>query len=183
MSNVSSDPIFGAPPVAVPYNGTTGSAGSDTSRTRAEREAADGTAAARQAGILGKLREAGTIGMTVQELRKATGQHHGQVSGSLSSMHKEGLISALKLDRRNGCGVYVLPENVAGRITRKFRPNNAGQSAATEEVAPDRPQLTRAELELIGKIRGAVKASGDSVIRMYPSSARGLLAIIDRLSK
>lgn len=168
------DPMFKPTKVATPYRGTTGAVNVSTSTERAEREAADGTVERRQRSILQLLGEAGPFGATVKELREATGEHHGQVSGSLSSMHAEGRIVALMNDRRNGCGVYVLPAHTLSRITRPFRPNRA--TASTPAT------LTAAEQELIDGFRSVVQRSGDSIVHLRPSTARSLLALVKRLS-
>lgn len=98
------------------YAGTEGSSGSDASHDRAEREASDGTATERQALILAELTAAGAHGMTWRELAAATGRHHGQVTGSLSNLHKGQQIARLTA-KRDRCSIYVLPEHVGGRAT------------------------------------------------------------------
>lgn len=189
--SIEQDPIFASrtKPTALPYAGTTGASGSATSRQRAENEAADGTADARQRNILGLLAEAGPVGMTWKEVSDKTGQHHGQVSGALSSMHKNGLVVALKLDRRNGSGVYVLPEHVIGRITRPFNVNKAKTEERqahplikVEAPTPPRPRLTKDEKALMERVRlGLAQSSDQPFLRMKPDSVRTLLAALDRL--
>jgi len=139
-----SDPLFDRPATAAPYRGTGGSSGSATSRTRAEREAQDGTLSRRQASILSLLEKAKWNGHTVIELRDPSPYglgHHGQVSGALSNMHKAGEIVALdeKFDggRRGGAGVYVHPDYVAGRATRAFRPNKGNDGLEAKTVVLD----------------------------------------------
>lgn len=61
----------------------------------------------------------GERGLTWRELSAGTGGHHGQISAMLSTMHRRGTIARLTEKRRN-CGVYVLPEHVAGRDTVPF---------------------------------------------------------------
>jgi hypothetical protein len=183
--SIDRDPIFTSKnSTALPYAGTTGASGSATSRERAENEAADGTAAARQRRIIDLLGESGGLGMTWREISDKTGQHHGQVSGALSSMHKAGEVVALRHDRRNGCGVYVLPGNVLGRITRPFNENKAkanGTEAPAPIVAP-RPRLTGDEKVLIEKItKGMANSSDQPFIRVKPDSMRTLLRALERL--
>lgn len=96
---------------------TQGHSGSDTSRDRAVREAADGTAAKRQQKVLAIMRMTVGYGVTVTELRDTTGWHHGQASATLSSLHKGGVIDRLEV-KRNRCHVYVLPEHVNERPTQ-----------------------------------------------------------------
>lgn len=81
-------------------------AGSDTSRERARIEDTNGTASKRRKHILELLRVAGPAGMTWQEVAEKTGLHHGQVSGALSVMHKDGWVASLRI-KRNRCHPYI----------------------------------------------------------------------------
>lgn len=101
---------------ALPYLGTAGYSGSETSEEQARREAEDGTVAARQRDALDRLRLRGQDGMTVAEYREAARLHHGKASSTLSTLHHDGLVARL-LERRERCAVYVLPEHVHGRET------------------------------------------------------------------
>lgn len=102
---------------ALVYDGTGGAeAGHVTSTDRAERERANGMTAFRQAAAFGEVRGSGLYGVTWKELADARGWHHGQASGALSALHRRGMILRLE-ESRNRCGVYVLPEHVAGRAT------------------------------------------------------------------
>ena len=176
---VTPDPMFAPHKASLPYAGTTGSAGSETSRTRAEREAADGTAQARQIRIIGILADAGAVGATWKEISDHTGQHHGQVSGALSALHKEGQIAALRFHRRNGSGVYVLPSFVLDRPVRAFRSNAAGALAQQ----PNRPKFTRTEEDAIARLAQALKQAGDRPVPLLPSTGRILLGALKRLSR
>lgn len=89
-----------------PYNGTGGYAGTDTSRERAEREAADGTLADRQHQILDYLLHCGVVGGTWHQLSIELELHHGQVSGALSNLHKAGEVFMLR-QRHNRSHPYV----------------------------------------------------------------------------
>lgn len=100
---------------ALPYAGTEGYAGSDTSRERAIREAVDGVASKRQRYVLIVAGRAKEKGITVAELRDGN-LHHGRVSGALSALHKVGRLMRLT-EVRGKCKVYVLPEYVNGRPT------------------------------------------------------------------
>jgi hypothetical protein len=90
----------------VPYNGTAGWSGTDTSQQRAldnihsEREENNQQKALR----LLKLR--GTVGLTWKELSTETGWHHGTASGILSVLHMSGAI-VRTYTVRNRCKVYV----------------------------------------------------------------------------
>ena len=95
--------LFDQPEEPTPYV-----AGSDTSRERAQREDADGTATRRRQLIMSRLFNA-PFGMTWREMAKETGLHHGQVSGALSVLHKQGRIAMLK-DKRDKCHPYVHPK-------------------------------------------------------------------------
>ena len=56
--------------------------------------------------------------MTWREVADTTEWHHGQASGALSVLHKEGRLARLR-NRRDKCAVYVLPEFVHGRETAR----------------------------------------------------------------
>ncbi len=103
---------------ALPYNGTEGHSGSETSRDRAVAEAVNGVASVRQRFVLINAGRAGEKGITVAELRDSK-LHHGRISGSLSSLHKVGRLARLT-ETRDKCKVYVLPEYVRGRPTEPF---------------------------------------------------------------
>jgi hypothetical protein len=100
---------------ALPYKGTEGYAGSETSEDRARRDVISGTASKRQRFILILAGRAKEKGITVAEVRDQT-LHHGRVSGALSVLHKVGKLSRLT-EVRGRCKVYVLPEFVNGRPT------------------------------------------------------------------
>ena len=91
---------------ALPYNGSSGWAGTDTSKARADRNDADGTTAHRQTNTLEALIRAGVDGLTWKELADIYGWHHGTASGALSVLHKTGLIARLA-ESRNRCKIYV----------------------------------------------------------------------------
>jgi hypothetical protein len=106
---------LGAGPPALPYKGTEGYAGSDTSEAAARQAVISGTASKRQRYVLILAGRAKEKGITVAELRDST-LHHGRVSGALSVLHKVGKLSRLT-EVRGKCKVYVLPEYVNGRPT------------------------------------------------------------------
>ena len=107
---------------ALPYRGTSGWSGSDTSRERAEKADTDGTTSKRQTETVDLLNASAYRGMTWRDLSDATGWHHGPASGVLSVLHKSGVIARLT-ERRDRCAVYVMPEFVRGRETAPHRPN------------------------------------------------------------
>lgn len=98
----------------LPYNGTSGHSGTDTSKERALHADRSGKTALRQAQALNLLSERTFQGITWKELSEVTGLHHGTASGVLSVLHKAGRIARLK-DSRNGCKVYVDLRCVNGR--------------------------------------------------------------------
>lgn len=91
----------------LPYAGTSGWSGSESSRDRAKEQDSDGKTLNRQNQTLDILRERSVFGVTWKELSDKTGWHHGSASGVLSVLHKEGLIVRLK-QRRNKCAIYML---------------------------------------------------------------------------
>lgn len=99
-----------------PYAGSSGWSGSQTSQDRAIQEDRDGTTKGRQNLTLRMINASKTYGMTWKELADETGWHHGQASGVLSVLHKEGLIERLT-ERRNKCAVYIGLNSVNGRKT------------------------------------------------------------------
>jgi hypothetical protein len=98
----------------LPYAGTSGHSGSDTSKERALDADKSGQTARRQAEALKFLQEQKTLGATWKELSQVTGLHHGTTSGVLSVLHKAGRIARLK-ERRNRCKVYVDLDSIKGR--------------------------------------------------------------------
>jgi hypothetical protein len=97
---------------SMPYNGTGGHAGSDTSKERAEREADDGTLAKRQREIIAFLWAQADRGATWAEVAEHLGIHHGSASGALSNLHKAGRI-VRTTDRRGRSEVYMVAEIAA----------------------------------------------------------------------
>jgi Ser/Thr protein kinase RdoA (MazF antagonist) len=100
----------------LPYNGTSGWSGTDTSEQRAELNDNSGITGRNQRIALKFLSLEGEHGLTWVELAAITQWHHGASSGVLSVLHKEGKISRL-LEKRTRCRVYVLNEYVSGRET------------------------------------------------------------------
>lgn len=115
----------------LPYGGTSGHAGTDTSRDRALAEDQDGTTADRQRRTLAALADAAHYGQTWRELADATGLHHGSASSSLSILHKEGKIARLT-ETRDRCKVYVQPDAVDGRDTEPY--GKPGRPTTTQMI-------------------------------------------------
>jgi hypothetical protein len=99
---------------ALPYDGSSGWSGSDTSKARADQADIDGTTQRTQILTIASLIDAGRDGLTWKELSQLQGWHHGQASGVLSVLHKVGVIVRLK-ETRDRCKVYVDKDEVHGR--------------------------------------------------------------------
>src|SRR6478752_5981986 len=69
------------------------------------------------------VRNSGEAGMTWIEVAGTLAMHHGPVSGALSRLESEGVISRL-VEQRSGNSVYVMPEYRRGRqrATSRRRP-------------------------------------------------------------
>lgn len=126
----------------LPYAGTSGWSGSDTSHDRAVEADSNGTTTQRQRQALGTLRTAGAAGVTWKELADVQGWHHGTASGVLSVLHKEGHIARLRDDKRHRCAVYVLPEWAGDRAT-----------VAQGRKKPAPFTLAHSELEALARLR------------------------------
>lgn len=98
----------------LPYAGTSGWSGTDTSRERAEFMDRSGRTQQMTMDALTSIALAGTIGVTWKDLSEVHGWHHGQASGRLTTLHKAGRIVRLK-EKRKGCRVYVMPRFQNGR--------------------------------------------------------------------
>jgi len=128
---------------ALPYAGTEGFAGSDTSRARAVQDVVSGTASKRQRYVLILAERARERGITVAELRDAS-LHHGRVSGALSVLHKVGKLARLT-ESRGRCKVYVLPDYVNGRPTEPHGVVHKADKETLEAAAMVEAWLTRFE--------------------------------------
>jgi hypothetical protein len=90
----------------VPYNGTAGWSGTDTSQQRALDNIHSGREENNQQKALRLLKHKGIAGLTWKELSTETGWHHGTTSGILSVLHMSGAI-VRTYTVRNRCKVYV----------------------------------------------------------------------------
>ena len=89
----------------VPYNGTAGWSGTETSKDRALYNLRTGKEYNNQQKALALLKEARANGLTWKELSEHTGMHHGTASGVLSVLHKGyAIIRSHRI--RNGCKIY-----------------------------------------------------------------------------
>ena len=100
----------------LPYNGTSGWSGTDTSKERAVSADKSGETSKRQREAVAALDRAYMTGLTWKELSTLTGWHHGKSSGVLSVLHKENRIARLK-EKRDKCRVYVHLDHVGNRET------------------------------------------------------------------
>ena len=90
----------------VPYNGTAGWSGTDTSEQRALDNLHSGRELNNQQKALKFLKMRGIEGCTWKELSTATEWHHGTASGVLSVLHQSGATVRTVLTR-NRCKIYV----------------------------------------------------------------------------
>lgn len=102
--------------VSLPYAGTSGWSGTNTSKQRAVTRDTNGDTAEVQAFVYRYLLWQRETGATWKEIAEASGWHHGIVSGALSNLHKTDKIARL-LETRARCRVYVLHSYVGDRET------------------------------------------------------------------
>lgn len=112
--------LFNYEPV-LPYNGSSGHSGTDTSKERADVQDKSGKTKNLQNATLELLRTKHFIGITWHELAQALNIHHGTASGVLSNLHKGGLIVRLAM-RRGRSKIYVLPEWIEFRAVDEIKP-------------------------------------------------------------
>ena len=117
-----------------PYNGTGGWSGSETSRQRAEHEVQNGTLSERQNVTFRFISVMGAHGATWKELATAYNWHHGQASGVLSNLHKDGFIVRLT-ETRSRCAVYVIPEFANNRDVSEFGRTKKDESFYRSAIA------------------------------------------------
>jgi hypothetical protein len=102
----------------LPYNGTSGHSGTETSKERALDADKSGNTLKRQARLLSLLESRQDEGLTWKEFSEISKLHHGTASGILSVLHKTGKIARLK-ESRNRCKVYVSLSWIQGRPTEQ----------------------------------------------------------------
>jgi len=126
-------------------DGTTGHVDRPASIERAHREADDGTAADRALSILNELARE-PFGLTWGEIADRLGLHHGQASGALSNLHRQGRVFMLRT-KRGKAHPYVHD---------KYR------VAYEEALRYDTPAQTRG-----GKIRETEREIIDQLLNLY----------------
>ncbi len=120
--------------VYLPYAGTSGWSGSDTSEERATLRDKGGTTGRNQTYALLIINSFANYGVTWKELSDRTGWHHGTASGILSVLNTAKQIVRLK-EQRNRCAVYVLADYVNGReiaVRRNKSCPNCGHDLRTK---------------------------------------------------
>jgi len=132
MFDVSGNPSPGLIP-ELPYAGSSGWSGSETSRVRAEELDRSGGSKNRQNMVIRFLRDRAATGATWKELGEEFGWHHGNSSSVLSILHKTYHIDRLE-ESRLRCKVYVTPEWVNSRVTELHRGNIRGQASNVKEM-------------------------------------------------
>jgi hypothetical protein len=112
----------------VPYAGTAGWSGTDTSQDRAMFNLRTGREYNNQQKTLHLLKQTGSSGLTWKELSEQTDMHHGTITGVLAVLYKSGAILRTK-QVRNRCRVYVdiaftdTVEHVPYKEKEKFCPH------------------------------------------------------------
>ena len=99
---------------SLPYKGTSGWSGTDTSHQRATNSDTSGKTSANQQLVLNLLIQAEESGLTWKEISDQTGMHHGTTSGLLSNLHKDSRIARLTMSRDKS-RIYVHPLFIEGR--------------------------------------------------------------------
>lgn len=117
---------------SLPYGGTEGHSGTETSRALAEDTVE--SAASRQDAVLAYIRERGAHGATVGEVRDNLMPHHGAASRSLTNLHIAGRLARLT-EVRDRAKVYVHPSYVAGRETERYQATSQRHRRAALEEA------------------------------------------------
>ena len=148
-----------------PYRGTGGYVRRDTSQARAEEEVASGKLTERQTMVLALLRGAGEKGLTWFQLGKDLGLHHGQISGVLSNLHKDGRVFMLK-DTREGSHPYV-----HGSIRDRFQDDQIYVAPVRTSINEIRDQLRR--------VVEAVELCRHRNFNFY--EVQNLLAVVDEI--
>ena len=95
------------------YNGTSGSVPRDTSVQREQHERETGKTSLRAERFMGLLENSGAYGLTWRDLQTRYRQrygvelHHGQISGMLSNLHKDGSVFTTTVLKRQNCLAYL----------------------------------------------------------------------------
>jgi hypothetical protein len=144
----------------LPYAGTSGHSGSDTSAVRARTMDKSGKTAQLQNSVLAILNRAEADGVTWKEISERLNVHHGTASGVLSVLHLAGKIERLSATR-DRCKIYVLPDWVF------FRPTETPKSKQTKRKA-----ITSSVFQLFGQevlVTNYPDGTTTVAVRQYPS--------------
>jgi len=155
----------------LPYNGSSGFSGSDSSRARAVSEDSNGITSDRQRQTMAFLESRLSLGSTWRDLAEALCWHHGQASGALSVLHKTGHITRLK-QTRDRCAIYVMPNMVAGREESPYTTKQTRQEVREQA-------MTDLRQEILTSIQ-AMEISRPAFVESY---AEMVHAIIDLIQK
>lgn len=172
MSNPEPDP-------ELPYAGTSGWSGSETSYARAIESDSNGSTGMAQR--LAKIYADRPLGVTMPELSAALVEvlgergpsgYHGTASGALSVLHKTGRLECLQ-EERGGCQVYVTPDQVRGRPRRFHRGRTPIRGDLVDVRIPGAvvaswPGFAAVELDLPGGPRHVVVKRAQVRIRPGP---------------
>lgn len=102
-----------------------------------------------------EVRRNGSYGLTVKEYRDRYAIHHGVASSHLSNLHEAGYLRKLK-QRRDRCGIYVLPHFVEERPTVphvKNSPKRLHEVIVEKEVVREVTVEVPIEKEVIREVR------------------------------
>lgn len=132
-----------------PYNGTGGHVEQPSSFQRAIHDVKSGKLAERQQSILRELFAAALVGATWRELSAKLGQHHGNISGALSNLHKAGKVFMLN-EKREGSHVYVHARH-RDAFAENFRIDEPTQTSGSRH---------RTQLVLIARLIADAKENG-----------------------
>jgi len=120
----------------LPYNGSSGWSGSETSRKRAASEDSNGVTSDRQQSLLRLLKSRKEDGGTWKSLGETLGWHHGQISGTLSVLHKAEKIARLT-ESQNRSAIYVSLDFVNGRELEEYKSKNQNESYYRQVIADE----------------------------------------------
>lgn len=120
----------------LPYNGSSGWSGTETSKNRAESEDSKGVTSERQQALLSLLDRRGLSGGTWKDLGEELGWHHGQISGALSVLHKAGEIARLK-EAKDRSAIYVGLDFVNDRESEEYKSKNRDENYYRQMIADE----------------------------------------------
>lgn len=111
-------------------------------------------------------------GATWQELGRRMQWSHGSASSALSHLHRAGAVARLA-ERRNRCGVYVLPAYIQGRETAPYRPNAAARGDRVP-MALDPSGLA----DRLDALADRYRADGAAIPLLHPENRAGQRAAL-----